>query len=312
MAIDVNDFLSLLPPGSSSGNLQQLIDVLRRPNVPPMDAIRAVLNIQPAFRQGVAYAPAFEYLRRNYTEPTEPYGFKWLVDRKVGGMAKFDDKRNKDLLGVMVDLYRKGVRTIISIERDGATDWADDWMNWFDQTKWFGTFLADYHAPSVEHLDAYCNLVDERRLAGAVVTHCWGGTGRTGCFLAAYLVKSENMSAEGALKAVRERYNTHSVEMKVQYNALARYADYLHRQPSLPVETKGLDRAGGGHWDQDYGNAGIAADPGHKGDPGPQWKPGVDTKVMISSTGRGNSVPPYVSSEPRMRPQEVPHGKQSA
>lgn len=310
MPIDVNEFFRLLPPGnvSSTRNFEKLIAVLRQPVLDASDVANAVANIQPAIRQSQGNAAAFEYLQNNYSVPTTPEGFKWVIHEAVGGMRKFDE--NEDLLGSMMYLHaQEGVRTIISIESDGVERWAHNWTA-FDNTKWFGSFLADWHAPSVEHLDAYCKLVDERRRAGNVVTHCWGGTGRTGCFLAAYLIYAEGLPAHRAFTAVRQRYNKHSVEMKAQYNALARYADYLQRETSFPVESPLLNHAGG-HWHTDeptpHGNDGIGVDPGHKGVHGPEWKPDVNNKVMISAAGRGNSVPPYVSFDQHMKPQEVGH-----
>jgi insecticidal toxin complex protein TccC len=307
MAIDVNVFLNLLPAAnaSSTGNLRELIALLRKPNVTGAQVMSAVQKIQPAIRQGQGNARAFDYLQSNYTAPRLPQNFQWLVPQAVAGMSKFDE--NPDVLGAMVDLYRKGVRTIISIEGQDAATWVKDWTTGFDKTQWFGTFLADWHAPSVEHLAAYCNLVDERRPAGGVVTHCWGGTGRTGCFLAAYLIKSENMPAHRALKAVRQRYSVHSVEMKAQYNAMARYADFLQRSMSWPLGSDEFDHAGG-HWHGAHGDDGIGEDPGHKNDrsakQAQQWKEGVDN-AMISSAGKGSSAPPYVSSRTDMRPQQV-------
>ncbi|OKB66832.1 hypothetical protein BHU62_09315 [Serratia marcescens] len=47
--------------------------------------------------------------------------------------------------------------------------------------------------------------------------------------------------------------------MKAQYNALARYADYLKKIPSAPIATLG------GLWDEEHGEDGMQFDPGHKG-----------------------------------------------
>ena len=201
-------------------------------------------------------------------------------------------------------LYQNNVGSVISIEKDNA-DKTRDVIELFPGFKWYSCFLDDWHAPSVDHLWAYCQQVKE--LAGTynVATHCWGGTGRTGCFLAAYLLYDGHAdSAQAALKMVREDYNTHSVEMMAQYNALARFSDILGNQPSLPCFVDEVEPYfAGGHWHGGHGEDGMAEfDPGHAGEKAfngryPDYKDIIEG-IIVSADGWGFTRDPYLTRYP--------------
>lgn len=234
---------------------------------------------------------------------SEPDGFKVLgiIDginlENVAGMKKFDD--NRDLENSAGWLRAQGFKTIISIEAEG-TDETQSVANLRD-IEWRGTFLADWHAPSVDHLSAYCALVDERLAAGKVVTHCWGGLGRTGVFLAAYIIHcsngQSNYKAEQALKAIRTAYNPHAVELRNQYRVLGRFADSIGHEPSKRYETLSPEDHANGHFVDDE----IGDDPGHAGTGltlAAAQRMGTDS-IMSNRHGQvGNSSPPYVGDDP--------------
>lgn len=191
----------------------------------------------------------------------KPKGFQW-VRRPGGGHFNFAGMEifahNQDVNRSAEYLSSHGVRTVISLER---TDYDISRAALHEQGIRHIVFpITDWRAPSVQQLRLYNSLVDHYGKEGKVATHCWGGMGRTGVFLASRLLYLGVVtSAQDAFFAVRDLYNEHSVEMKAQYNALARYADSLGYAPSAPVS------AINAHWDTTHENDGMTVDPGHVG-----------------------------------------------
>ncbi|MFA0813289.1 phosphatase domain-containing putative toxin [Microbulbifer epialgicus] len=246
------------------------------------------------------YRNALNYLLINLVGEMQPQNFSWMSPG-IGGMSKFDSNPDLDKAGLW--LYKKNVRTVITIESSGAAATKNATYGTFPDFKWFSCFLADWHAPSVKQLVRYCETVQERYGYGAVATHCWGGTGRTGCFLAAWsLFTRSSKTAQEALKKVRRQYNTHSVEMKAQYNTLARFSDHLGYAASKTYDDITLDHAGG-HWHPAKQNYGINQDPGHAGSGGGTGD--AVFKKLVGQHGVANSQSPYVTDSPTAHVQVV-------
>ncbi|MDH5327197.1 MAG: hypothetical protein OEZ68_19505 [Gammaproteobacteria bacterium] len=273
---------------------------LKRPYLNTISIVEAASRINND--KVCKYKDALALLYRGLdTIIAKPDGHKMLAKTNMAGMRKFCENRTQPLWVYAYWLYKEGYRTVISIEYGGSgvTKAA---VKSFPDMEWYSCFLADWHAPSVEHLHAYCTTVKKRRRYGKVVTHCSGGTGRTGCFLAAYLLSTGMArNARDALVQVRGNYSLKSVEMKAQYNALARYSDFLGNPPSPPWDSLGDVP---GHWDPSHGNDGLRYDPGHKGshtDP----LPDDINKYMISETGCDLSLPVLIGTEPHDLVQRV-------
>jgi predicted protein tyrosine phosphatase len=65
--------------------------------------------------------------------------------------------------------------------------------------------MEDHAVPDISALDRSAAFVEEQVKAGKkVLVHCLAGQGRTGCALAAYLVKTRGVGAASALKSLRE------------------------------------------------------------------------------------------------------------
>ena len=250
------------------------------------------------------YRIPLTYLLQNLNETgTQPKDFNWLTNNQVGGMYKFNAAQNKTngSLGLAVLwLFKHGVRTVISIEKGGATE-TKAAVESFPDMQWTSCFLADWHAPSVDHLKAYYATVSTNLMRGGVVTHCWGGTGRTGCFLASFLLSSRHSAtAQAAFTNIRTMYNAHSVEMKAQYNALARLSDSLGNNASIAYDDPLINHAGG-HWHHGHKDDGLDADPGHAG----TGATGVDARAMISISGVARSSSPYLTHNANTTAQAV-------
>eukprot|EP00547_Thalassionema_nitzschioides_P000374 CAMPEP_0194200718 /NCGR_PEP_ID=MMETSP0156-20130528/1201_1 /TAXON_ID=33649 /ORGANISM="Thalassionema nitzschioides, Strain L26-B" /LENGTH=349 /DNA_ID=CAMNT_0038925751 /DNA_START=61 /DNA_END=1107 /DNA_ORIENTATION=+ len=230
------------------------------------------------------------------TATAVPNQFNFVIPGKLAGMAKFDGNAKDD--HTLREKYAKylkeqGITTVISIEKDGhkRTKRIVESVD----IKWYSCFLPDWHAPSVEQLHEYNQLVgDIIKEGGAVATHCWGGTGRTSCFLASHLLYSKIAnSAQDAFKQIREKFETHSIEMKVQYNTLARYSDFLGNAPSLPFSNKDIDFSKG-EWNGKHGDDGIGSDPGHKGAKAQNYEESKVNKVVVSEDGAKVRQGPYI------------------
>lgn len=64
--------------------------------------------------------------------------------------------------------------------------------------------VIDFAAPEHPQVLRFCQLVDAAQKKGeAVMVHCLAGIGRTGTFLAAYLMWREDLTARQALSRVR-------------------------------------------------------------------------------------------------------------
>lgn len=284
---------------SSLKALYKVLDTAHPGQANADDVLNAFKNINS--RKKLRYQSALHYLLTNLGGEIQPQGFSWLTPA-VGGMSKFDS--NPQPLNAALWLYKNRVRTVISIEKNGAAITRAATREVFPRFEWYSCFLADWHAPSVKQLVRYCEKVQERLVIGRVATHCWGGTGRTGCFLAAYLIfNGDATSAQQAFTMVRNQYNQHSVEMKAQYNVLARLSDHMGNPPSLDYDDPGVDHAQG-HWHAGHMNDGINQDPGHVGNGGAG---GVAVfKTLVAAAGAGKSHTPYVTSNPNSHAQVVP------
>ncbi|WP_416412387.1 RHS repeat-associated core domain-containing protein [Pantoea sp. App145] len=236
--------------------------------------------------------------------PLKPEGFKWVTSIQEGKAYPFAGMSLLSIQDNLPDrvefLKNAKIASVISLENEE-----------FARTKKTVTkgglvsvefFIKDWHAPSADHLYYYNTMVDALSVGDRrVVTHCWGGFGRTGVFLASRLIyKGIVTNAQDALKMVRENYNKHAVEMKAQYNALARFADKQGLAPSMHVDK--LPQALN-HWDASHGEDGMAFDPGHAGDKRKKIykdKKGkiINHQIMLSSTGPVLEIPKSVIHKP--------------
>ena len=140
--------------------------------------------------------------------------FFWIIKGKMAGS-------DFPTLEELEDLYRsQGIRILVPLqERDDLA-----------KIRALGylvhpMFVEDFTPPGLSQLEDFCRLVDNPE-GKPVLAHCWGGYGRTGTVLAAYLIRSEGLSVEEAVARVRA-IRPHSVETKTQLDMLERYVGYL-------------------------------------------------------------------------------------
>jgi len=86
--------------------------------------------------------------------------------------------------------------------------------------------MQDHEPPGIDALSKAADFVEEQLGTGkAVVVHCLAGEGRTGCVLAAYLIKTRSLDADEAMAEIR-RAKPQFVE-RAQEKSIHDYANAL-------------------------------------------------------------------------------------
>ncbi len=146
----------------------------------------------------------------------EPTGFVWVDRGKLAGSG-FPASR-----GQVEWLKSQGVDAILTLTRDQLPK---------ESVSGLGLELGhipleDHSPPDIESMDRGADFIGTKLGEGrTVLVHCLAGEGRTGCILAAYLIKKRRIGAEEALKILRA-IKPEFVEL-AQEQAVFKYANGL-------------------------------------------------------------------------------------
>ena len=124
----------------------------------------------------------------------QPTGFVWVEQGRLAGSG-YPASR-----GQLEWLRDQGIRAILTLTENSLPN------RWFDGL----TFevrhvpMKDHHVPDATDLDEAVafvrnNLKDDK----TTLVHCLAGEGRTGCVLAAYLIKERGVEADEAISTLR-------------------------------------------------------------------------------------------------------------
>jgi len=148
------------------------------------------------------------------------YGFSWIIDGKLAGMAR--PGSSGDLEADIKELAATGVKLLVTwtetpIDKDLLAKHDIHALH---------LPVTDFQAPSIEQLTRF---VAEARMTiaqgGGVCAHCAAGIGRTGTALAAFLI-AEGYTPEAAIGEIRH-LRPGSIETQSQINALHEFAQTI-------------------------------------------------------------------------------------
>lgn len=126
---------------------------------------------------------------------SEPTGFVWVQEGRLAGSGYPASRSQAEWL------VRAGINSILTLTVDPLPP---EFTRDLDVVTGHVP-MQDHQPPSSDALDRAVKFVEEQLGAGkSVLVHCLAGEGRTGCVLAAYLVRTKGLDADGALAELRK------------------------------------------------------------------------------------------------------------
>lgn len=154
----------------------------------------------------------YRYFRSWFSH--KPSRFGWVIDGRLAASGRL---MTSSQLKWAID---KGIKSIVTIRE---TPLNHKWFRDQPAIKYRHVKVEDGGAPPLEELSDVVDYIDsDIKNQKPVIIHCNGGSGRTSTILAAYLMKTEHLTAIQAIQRVKE-IRGRTIRHKKQLDALKNY-----------------------------------------------------------------------------------------
>lgn len=152
-------------------------------------------------------------------------GFSWLIPGRLAGMPR--PGRNGSIGADVEFLAERGITLVVTLTEEPLP--GDPFS--LRSIELLHLPVPDFSAPTIEQLKGFVTRASaEIGEGGRVAVHCAQGLGRTGTFLASYLIHT-GLTAEMAIAEVR-RLRPGSIETPEQEAALRDFETLVRQPPS--------------------------------------------------------------------------------
>ena len=125
----------------------------------------------------------------------EPTGFVWVEKGKLAGSG-YPASRNQ-----LEWLVKSGIRSVLTLTEEPLPK---EWVEGLDLVAGH-VAMNDHEPPDADSMQKGVDFLWDQIAKGRpALVHCLAGEGRTGCVLAAYLIRTRNIGADDALAALRK------------------------------------------------------------------------------------------------------------
>lgn len=162
-----------------------------------------------------------------------PTNFSWVIkDELAGSGLPINFKQFEWLI-------KNGISTIVTLRE---VPLPSKWFNTNHEVQntklktivndnsinYFHLYVEDYNSPTINDLHKTVIYMENQIKTGRkVLVHCAAGKGRTGTLLAAYLLKTDNLSPEESIKKIRN-IRPGSIQTKIQEETIYHYYNFLN------------------------------------------------------------------------------------